>query len=51
MYRHIYTIEQRILQCKNNYVKFHIKNVMQQSDKMKEYEGRKLVGFRLLETS
>lgn len=49
MYRHIHTIEQRILQCKNNYVKSHIKNVMQQSDKMKEYEGRKLVGFSMEE--
>ncbi|XP_043667360.1 coenzyme Q-binding protein COQ10 homolog B, mitochondrial [Vespula pensylvanica] len=47
MYRHILAIEQRILQCKHNYVKVSIKNVAQQSGKLKEYEGRKLIGFSM----
>lgn len=47
MYRHTLAIEQRILQCNKNYMKFHVKNISQQSGKMKEYEGRKLVGFSM----
>ncbi|KAK2586769.1 hypothetical protein KPH14_011797 [Odynerus spinipes] len=47
MYRHTLAIEQRILQCKNHCIKFHAKNMTQQSGKMKEYEGRKLVGFSM----
>ncbi|XP_046821286.1 coenzyme Q-binding protein COQ10 homolog B, mitochondrial isoform X2 [Vespa crabro] len=44
---HILAIEQRILQCKHNYIKVNIKNVAQQSGKLKEYEGRKLIGFSM----
>ncbi|XP_015186261.1 PREDICTED: coenzyme Q-binding protein COQ10 homolog B, mitochondrial [Polistes dominula] len=47
MYRNILPLEQRILQCRHNYIKINFKNMTQQSGKLKEYEGRKLVGFSM----